>query len=194
MVNGQAVLWILAGVSTVLFAGRLLIRSILLKSFHLDDVFSALSWFFMMAAVVVATLETPLSYRFSAILIGEAPMPSSLDEVADLTVSLRRWNVAVQTLFWSSLYCVKFSFMFLYKTVLGSRHELNRAWAAALVYIILTYGICLIGVFGQCGPARNLFTYGWFRHFMSSYYYVYLVVFSFAANRSSTQNSARHPT
>lgn len=143
----------------MLFAGRLLIRSILLKSFHLDDVFSGLSWLLMIIAMVLATLETPLSYRFSAVLVGEAAPPSPA-ELATMTVDLRRWNVAVQTLFWTSLYCVKFSFMFLYRTVLGARSGIQTTWLAALVYIILTYGVCLIGVFGQCGAARNLFTYG----------------------------------
>ncbi len=101
----------------------------------------------------------PLSYRFTSVLVGETPMPSPA-EIADMTITLRKWNIAVQTLFWSSLYCVKLSFMFLYKTVLGSRRELTAAWLAALIYIIITFGICLIGVYGQCGPAQNLFTYG----------------------------------
>ncbi|KAI0482648.1 hypothetical protein GGR56DRAFT_200308 [Xylariaceae sp. FL0804] len=114
----------------------------------------------MLVAVICATIQTPESYRLSAILVGdsEATYP---DEVAYLTVNTRRWNVAVQTVFWTSLYCVKFSFMFLYRTVLrgiaGPKYK--AIWVAASIYIILCYGLCLLGVYGQCGDARYLFTY-----------------------------------
>ncbi|KAI1768392.1 hypothetical protein GGR53DRAFT_477971 [Hypoxylon sp. FL1150] len=154
------VLWVLTGVSTILFVGRLLIRSILLKTFHLDDAFSALAWFLLLVSMICATIETPLIYQFSSILIGETPAPPE-EDVANLVITLRTWNVAVETLFWTSLFAVKFSFMFLYRVVLridsGGKHR--AAWFIALVYIVLCYGICLIGVYGQCGDVRNLFTY-----------------------------------
>lgn len=110
--------------------------------------------------MICATIENPLTYQFSSILIGETPAPPE-EDVADMAITLRTWNVAVQTLFWTSLYSVKFSFMFLYRVVLrfGSRGKHRAIWLTALVYIILCYGICLIGVYGQCGDARNLFTY-----------------------------------
>ncbi|KAI1136547.1 hypothetical protein F5Y05DRAFT_414807 [Hypoxylon sp. FL0543] len=153
-----AVIWTLSGVSTILLGGRLLIRSIILKSFHLDDMFGALAWLLMIICMICSTLEAPLSYRFSSILIGESPTPP-MDELKDITITLRRWNVASQMLFWTSLFCVKFSFMFLYRMVFGGRGRYSRAWLAAMVYIVLCYGICLIGVFAQCGDSRNLFSY-----------------------------------
>ncbi|KAI2613765.1 uncharacterized protein GGS25DRAFT_15350 [Hypoxylon fragiforme] len=154
------VLWVLTGVATILFIGRLVIRGVLLKKFHLDDAFGALAWFLLLVSMICATIQTPLTYHFSSILIGETPAPSE-EEMADMTITLRRWNVAVETLFWTSLYSVKLSFMFLYRYVLrsGGRNKHIAVWSAALVYIILCYGICLIGVYGQCGDVRNLFTY-----------------------------------
>lgn len=59
---------------------------------------------------------------------------------------------------WTALYCIKLSFMFLYKVVLGSNRKPMMIWYAALVYIVCCYGICLIGVFGQCGEAQHLWT------------------------------------
>ncbi|KAI1456091.1 hypothetical protein F4805DRAFT_468321 [Annulohypoxylon moriforme] len=134
------VLWVLTGASTILFVGRLLIRSILRKTFHLDDAFSALAWFLLLVSMICATVENPLTYQFSSILIGETPAPPE-DDVADMAIT--------------------FAFMFLYRVVLrtGSRGKHRAVWVSALVYIILCYGICLIGVYGQCGDARNLFTY-----------------------------------
>lgn len=151
----------LTGISTLLFGGRLLVRSIVLKSFHLDDVFSILAWFFMLVSVICATIENPLTYQYSSIVIGETPAPSPAD-VANMAITLRRWNVGVQTLFWTSLYCVKLSFMFLYRAVLrwNASYKHRAIWSVALIYIILSYGVCLIGVYGQCGDAHNLFTYG----------------------------------
>jgi hypothetical protein len=136
---------------------------VVLKSFHMDDLFSTMSWFLMLVTVICATLEAPISYQFSSILIGETPMPSP-DELAGITITLRKWNVGGQMLFWTALYCVKLSFMFLYRIVLGSNKKHQSTWTAALIYIMICYGICLIGVFGQCGDASNLFSYGQFHH------------------------------
>ncbi|KAH9905785.1 hypothetical protein F4778DRAFT_802225 [Xylariomycetidae sp. FL2044] len=155
-----AVLWVLTGVTIVLFCGRLLIRSIILKSFHLDDVFSALAWFLMLVGIICATIMNPKVYEFSLILIGETPTPSPA-ELASKAITLRKWNVSIQTLFWTTLCSVKLSFMFLYRVVLrmGFRGRYRVVWGAALTYVVLCYGISLIAVFGQCGDVRNLFTY-----------------------------------
>jgi hypothetical protein len=155
----QAVIWVFAGLSTLLLFGRLLIRSILPKSLHLDDIFSGVSWLFMIVCMICATVQMPLSYRFTSIIVGETPMPS-MEEIIDLTITSRRWSVASQMCFWTSLFCVKLSFMFLYKLVLGHYRKYTIAWYIGLLYIVIAYGICLIGVFGQCGDAKNLFTYG----------------------------------
>lgn len=36
---------------------------------------------------------------------------------------------------------------------------MKAIWWVAAVFFILSYGVYLIGVFGQCGNVRNLFTY-----------------------------------
>lgn len=146
----------LAGIATVLFFGRLVVRSILLKSFHADDAFSAVAWLSMLIAIILATISTPLNYKSSSILVGETPTPSA-EEVASITIALRRWNVAAETFFWIGLYCVKLSFMFLYRLIFS---QFRLAWALVTVYIILSFGACLIGVYGQCGSASHLFSYG----------------------------------
>ncbi|KAI2777390.1 hypothetical protein F4815DRAFT_481240 [Daldinia loculata] len=152
------VIWTLASISTVLLAGRLLIRSIVLKSFHLDDMFGAISWLLMMLVMIIATVELPLSYQYSSILIGESPAPPE-SELENMAIRLRKWDVASETCFWTSLFCVKLSFMFLYKIAFCPRNKYNRVWSWSLIYIVLCYGTCLIGVYGQCGDAINLFSY-----------------------------------
>lgn len=136
----------------------MLIRSIILKSFHLDDLFSFLAYVLLLVAMILATIANPLNYQVSAVLVGEAPMPTTADYAA-LVIRLRKWNVANEMLFWTALYCVKLSFISLYKYVLGTiRPNLIRIWYLALLYIVCCYGVCLIGVFGQCGDARNLWS------------------------------------
>lgn len=155
----QAVLWTLTGITTVLFFGRLLIRSILVKTFHLDDVFAAIAWLLTTLAITLATIANPLNYKSGAITVGEAPTPP-LPELIDITITLRKWNFAGQILFWTGLYCAKLSFVFLYRVIFGSHNKYRYAWFAVVTYIILSFGICLIGVFGQCGKIQNLFSYG----------------------------------
>ncbi|KAI1653340.1 hypothetical protein F4813DRAFT_259172 [Daldinia decipiens] len=153
-----AVIWTLAGVSTVLLAGRLFIRSILLKSFHLDDIFGVISWLLMIIGMSIATFELPLNYQYSSILIGESPAPPE-SELANMAIRLRKWDIGNETCFWTSLFCVKLSFMFLYKIVFCPHSKYKRVWLWGLIYIVLCYGTVLIGVYGQCGDAMNLFSY-----------------------------------
>lgn len=141
----------------MLVIARVLIRTVLMKSFHLDDLFSFSAYILLVITMILATIANPLNYEVSAITVGESPMPD-LSTYEELIIRLRKWNVAGQMLFWTALYCVKLSFMFLYKYVLGSNSRLIRFWYAALAYIICCYGICLIGVFGQCGNASYLWT------------------------------------
>ncbi|KAI0443875.1 hypothetical protein F4803DRAFT_573979 [Xylaria telfairii] len=154
----KAVVWTLTAVTTVLFVGRLIIRSTALKSFHLDDAFSAAAWLFMIIAIILATVATPLNYEFGSILVGESPTPSPAT-LARIAIALRKLNIPAEFLFWTALHCVKLSFMFLYRLVFGSRHEYRHSWTIAVIYIIVSYGVCLAGVFGQCGNVRNLFSY-----------------------------------
>lgn len=123
----------------------------------MDDLFSFLAYTLLVIAMILATVSNPLNYDVAAITVGESPMPD-VSKYDDMLIRLRKWNVAGQSLFWTALYCVKLSFMFLYKFVLGSNGKLTRFWYAAVVYIVCCYGICLIGVYGQCGNARYLWT------------------------------------
>ena len=149
----------LAGIATALLAGRMVVRGVVQRSYHADDLCTALAWLLMIVALIIATVSNPLSYQFTSILVGEAPAPSP-EEWEDMAIRLRRWSVSAQTLFWTSIYLVKLSFMFLYRLITASVYEHRRVWLVAMVYIAMSYGICLIGVFGQCGDARNLFSYG----------------------------------
>lgn len=123
--------------------------------------FGAISWLLMMLVMIIATVELPLSYQYSSILIGESPAPPE-SELENMAIRLRKWDVASETCFWTSLFCVKLSFMFLYKIAFCPRNKYNRVWSWSLIYIVLCYGTCLIGVYGQCGDAINLFSYGSF--------------------------------
>ncbi|KAI0413212.1 hypothetical protein F5X98DRAFT_379020 [Xylaria grammica] len=109
-----------------------------LKSFHADDVFSALAWFCTTVAIILATIANPLNYKSSSTLVGESPMPSAA-ELADTTITLRKWNIAGQTLFWTGLYCVKFSFMFLYRLMFGENQRYRLAWT-----LVVTTDLALV--------------------------------------------------
>ena len=65
---------------------------------------------------------------------------------------------------WAGLYSVKLSFMILYRMIFGLQRHYRLVWTLVLVYIILTYGVCLIDVFGQCSDVRHLFQHGECRH------------------------------
>ncbi|KAK4210214.1 putative cfem domain-containing protein [Rhypophila decipiens] len=156
-----ATIWFLTALATILLAGRLFIRGVIQRRFYLDDVFAILAWLSMLGVIVIATAFNELNYRFTSILVGEAPMPTSPNEFPEMVIQVRKWGVSAQTLFWTSIFCVKLSFMLLYRLVVfslqGEGHK--RLWLVSLVYIMVCYGICLIGVFGQCGDVKNLFTY-----------------------------------
>jgi len=126
-------------------------------SYHSDDVFSFLAWLFMVVCLVIATLANPLLYQVSAVIVGEVP---PMEDIEEKMITLRRWNVAAQTMFWTSLYCVKLAFLFFYRLLIASDAKYKRVWLGGVVYVVVCYGLCLVGVFGQCGDARNLFKLG----------------------------------
>ena len=128
--------------------------------YHSDDVFSLLAWLFMVICLVIATLANPLLYQVSAVIVGEVPPPPSMEDLEEKMITLRRWNVAAQTLFWTSLYCVKLAFLFFYRLLIANDAKYKRVWLGGVVYVVVCYGLCLVGVFGQCGDVRNLFKMG----------------------------------
>ncbi|KAM7197542.1 hypothetical protein V8F33_005508 [Rhypophila sp. PSN 637] len=151
-----AVIWTLAALATVLLGGRILVRHVLHGSYHADDAFAILAWALMIATIALATAVNPLSYRLTSVLVGDSPMPP-MDVWMDMNLELRRYNVAGQSLFWASIFAVKFSFMFLYRLVVQSVQQYRRVWYIAMLFIVISFGVCLIGVYGQCIEAGNLF-------------------------------------
>ncbi|KAI1297089.1 hypothetical protein F5Y03DRAFT_370032, partial [Xylaria venustula] len=69
-----------------------------LKTSHVENVFSTFALFFMIIAIILATVANLLNYKLSSILVSESPSPSEA-ELANIIVTLRKWNVTDQTLF-----------------------------------------------------------------------------------------------
>lgn len=93
--------------------------------------------------------------------------PPSPEEFARQGRRFRAYLVAAQTLFWLALFSVKFSFLMLYRTVFGTKGRggyggyAGKAFWAAVAYTLVSFGLCLVGVFAVCdGDASKLLDFG----------------------------------
>ncbi|KAI0101540.1 hypothetical protein GGR51DRAFT_563443 [Nemania sp. FL0031] len=66
-------------------------------------------------------------------------------------MTFRQWILSAQILFWISLYCVKASFLLLYRLVFGTISKYKAVWIVASTYTVVSFGLCLANVLAWCG-------------------------------------------
>ena len=145
----------MTAIATCLTIARTLVRHLLLRGLYWDDAFQFAAWMLLLGQNVAYTHYIPTNYRLSAIEAGAEPKPSSKQYSAIVT-SISTSELVLPFLFWTCLFCVKFSFLWLYRRLLRGSGQGMKVWWTVHVAVTVCYGIALIGVFAECGPAQNL--------------------------------------
>ncbi|CAD6585147.1 MAG: hypothetical protein ASARMPRED_002024 [Alectoria sarmentosa] len=120
-----------------------------------DDAFQFVAGLLLLGQNIAYTHYIPANYKLSAIEAGTEPKPSDAQYSA-LVASIFTAELVLPLLFWTCLFCAKFSFLWLYRQILRGSGAGMKIWWAANIAVLATYGIILIGLFAECGPARNL--------------------------------------
>ncbi|CAD6582108.1 MAG: hypothetical protein ASARMPREDX12_000757 [Alectoria sarmentosa] len=148
-------IWVLTAVATCLTIARSLVRHFLLRRLYWDDAFQFIAWLLLLGQNIAYTHYIPANYKLSAIEAGTEPKPSDAQYSA-LVASIFTAELVLPLLFWTCLFCAKFSFLWLYRHILRGSGAGMKIWWAANIAVLAIYGIILIGLFAECGPARNL--------------------------------------
>ena len=95
-------------------------------------------------------------YYFTAIQRKLVPLPTE-DVYIDLYINYRKRADAIATLFFTSTWLVKFTFLLLYRTIFEVNRNFMRAWWLVLVFVFVTYWVAIAGTWTQCGPTKDSF-------------------------------------
>ena len=127
----------------------------MLRRLYWDDAFQFAAYLLLLGQNIAYTIYIPDNYRLSAIETGTEPRPPE-EQYAALVKRIFTAELVIPLFFWTCLFCAKFSFLWLYRQILRGSGAGMKIWWAANIAVLGIYGIILIGLFAECGPARNL--------------------------------------
>ena len=139
--------------------GKLIIRHKVLHRLFWDDAFYAAAFVLLLASNILYTIQAQTSYRIIAVEEGKVP-PLPPDVLNAMLHTTLQFNFALSLLFWTCLYAVKLSFLFLYRLILDRSGFRLLAWRMVLGVVFVCYWLCLAGLFAECGTASNLIKTG----------------------------------
>ncbi|KAG6356247.1 hypothetical protein INS49_015634 [Diaporthe citri] len=161
----RAVAWTATCVSFLLVIFRLVIRIKSFKKLFSDDFLVIAAWLFLLTSSILWQIKSDMLFWMYDIQTGKRPpSPDFLQEYASYMPVVVAWN----TLFYSCLWAVKFSFLMFFRR-LGTRATGDRIWwwtvfvAAAIGWVAciadIDFGCTtkdLTYIMTQCGLASHV--------------------------------------
>ncbi|EKV21494.1 efflux pump antibiotic resistance protein [Penicillium digitatum] len=131
------VLWALTGLSFMSVVFRLYAQVTSFRRLFIDDLLVFLAWVIILTAAVIWQVKGRVLYELYAISAGTKPF--NLEFLPKYNTFMR-YNAPFQILFYSALFCVKFSFMALFYRISAKVKSLRIWWfmvffCTASVYI-----------------------------------------------------------
>lgn len=122
-------LWALTGTSFLFVVFRIYAQLASFRRVFLDGYLVVFAWFIMLTAAVIWQVEGKVLYELYAISAGTKPFNLELLPRYD---TFMRFNAPLQILFYSALWCVKFSFMALFYRISAKVKPLRIWWFVVL--------------------------------------------------------------
>ena len=124
-----------------MFVLRMGIRFYKMERLHIDDYFLIIAILSLISSFGLFVSGIPNLFLFNSVLAGQAPLPPNLIQ---LTTNTAVWFMVGQTLAWTAVYAVKFSFLFVLRTLVRRIRPLELLWWA-------TFALCIpIAVLSVC--------------------------------------------
>ena len=135
------------GVAVVVAAGRLYLRWRSLRNFGVDDGFLIVAVFLYITETGVLNKLRDLSYLQMRVDMGVEIPPSDFGEQMDSYANL---DLSVSILVWSSIFCIKFSFMTFFLPLMSRVRGIKIWWWIAMALMIPSALVSiLLGVWVQ---------------------------------------------
>ncbi|CAP93371.1 Pc16g07010 [Penicillium rubens Wisconsin 54-1255] len=123
------VLWALTGTSFLFVIFRIYAQLASFRQVFLDGYLVVFAWVIMLTAAVIWQVEGKVLYELYAISAGTKPFNLEFLPRYDIFM---RFNAPLQILFYSALWCVKFSFMALFYRISAKVKSLRIWWYVVL--------------------------------------------------------------
>lgn len=137
----QGILWALTGISFLFVLFRIYVQTTSFRRLFIDDFLVILAWVIILTAAVIWTVEGKVLYELYAISSGEKPFtPAFLPRYN----RFMRFLAPFEILFYSALWCVKFSFMALFYRLSAQINHL-RVWWFVVFFMTLSVYVASVG-------------------------------------------------
>ena len=146
-------MWTMNGLAIVLSIGRYVIRFKSSNALGLSDAFHLVSLLLLIAFSIV---ETKYFGFIVAVSFPTTGAPSNTDFIKWLKI------IATTSFCWFvGIYCIKFSFLFFYRTLFKIDKTFRKVWWIIFTFLILFFGASVGAVFSWCdGKASEAFSPG----------------------------------
>ena len=120
----------------------MIIRFYKMQKLHIDDYFLILAIASLTTSFGLFMAGVPYLFLFNAVLAGQAPLPFNIIQLASDTAL---WFAVGETLAWTTIFAVKFSFLFVFRTLVRRIRPLEILWW-------VTFALCTpIAIISICG-------------------------------------------
>lgn len=148
---------VLAAVFTLL---RLGVRLFHIKKLHADDFLAIAGVCCLIILACLNQYQSPVIYALISASKGEV-LPPPYDTQLGLGLGLvyqAKLQFAFMIVFWTSLWCIKFSFLLFYHNLFVGIQGYMRWWWGVVIFSIMTYVASLLTLFLSCLPFRQRFS------------------------------------
>ncbi|KAI9820174.1 MAG: hypothetical protein M1827_005796 [Pycnora praestabilis] len=153
----MALMWAFISLAICFTVARTVIRYLNSRRLYVEDGFVFLALVFLITMGALYVVAIPPLFQLERVASGkEKPGPTF---VADSKVFLQ-CQFAIIVLFWSCLWCVKFSFLFFYRRLFEGIRKYMVWWWAVFVFTLVAYLGCWVTQLLACDPLSDYFIIG----------------------------------
>ena len=148
----QAILWSLTILAFMFTVGRFAIHWNHRRKVKWDDILNGVAAAFLLAFAGTYQVFGPTEYDLQLYGLGLLDERPAFDERT--LRKARKYSAAGNHIFWCVIYSVKASFLALYWLLFNVSTRFRIAWAFAVVYVVIAFGISLMWDFWHCGKPK----------------------------------------
>lgn len=152
----MAVVWTSFSVACLLVILRTAIRFKVMARLTMEDYWIFLALATLLASCIIQTIQLPNVYYMLATIAGVIPVTA---ELISMVEGYLKFEFATIGLFWTTLWCVKASFLALYFKLFRELPMYRRAWYILAAFTFGAYVGCWVTLCTSCHPVSNFFKF-----------------------------------
>ena len=143
----QATIWTLLAVAVILAIARIVIRVRRFRRIFVDDVCLFIATVALIGGTIITSNQVPFLFTAQDLQNGTETVP---DDFIKTLGSHERNIAATLVLLWSAIFGVKFSFCFLFRSLIRRVRYLNLWWWCVAAFLVPSAALCTFSAFIGC--------------------------------------------